>query len=185
MEKPKPEDFDLSEEKLKFCEDFEKMIEKREKLLEKKIGFLSFLIIFLLIWIELNFEKVTFGGTIGALFFSFCFILYIWSFSLSLAEFVNKIFIKYHKNYNLYQEIKKSKKKLREEEERYDEYLMRLKEENKKNEARKIIDNNLKHLPNLKQKIFNQQIKNNNYSDFLSFKKAVDDLSWCSHYMSF
>jgi len=83
-------------------------------------------------------------------------------------------------DYNLYQKIEENKKKYEEQFKKYGKYLEEINKEN----ARKIIDENLKLLPELKETIFNKRITDDNHKDLLEFENTIKRLSGCYKYMT-
>jgi len=160
MEKPKLEDFNLSEEKLLFIEKF---AEKKER--NETVGCcILFIISFIIIssWID-NMTSVW----LVLLLIYLLFAIPIW-----LGNRINIYLLSSSKNYSLYSKGKEDKKKYQAQLEEHKKYLEKIRRE----EARKIINQNLECLLDLKQKIFNKSIDDDSYDDFLEFQNTVREL---------
>lgn len=171
MEKPKLEDFDLSEEKLKFCEDFKEKSKRNE---EKYFNIILFTFYFLLVFFSFIFlENKNFEGFVFSLFLSI-FLLFFGPYFLAewLGKKINLYFLSISEKNKLCKKIEENNEKYRDALNKHKKYLFEIEQEKLKKE----IESNFKKLASLKDKIFNQSLNKENYVYFLDFKKTLQKL---------
>ena len=178
MKEPKLEDYNLNKEILEFSKKFENILMNRKKWCVFVLSIILYSAYGFLFWLVSAYNQ----NNQDDWSISLCVLLVIlwmapWLLADWLGERINLYFLSSSDDYSLYKKTQENKKIYDAQLKEYNKYL----EEIKKANARNIINENLVYLPELKQKIFNKRITDD---DLVEFRGTIEKLGNCRKYMS-